>query len=670
MKGRVHIRRPVIYDNPEPRNTLKFNEDEGIVRYRPVSGVSCKIDVTREDGSVETRKVWFEVDSKYREGLCDDLCDAYVIGLLHYCLKNHYDISSETPMSEELYYNLTEMLLPALIKNDFRLTDISIECETVPDDQIRRGKYIGTSASCGVDAMFTLHRHADHPSRSLRLTHLCLNNVGSFIGSYGLGDDHASNVAQIYRRSRDLAKEAGLPIVESDSNFSEAFPQNHLFSHLYSSMFAVFMMRYHWRRYFYPSAGHGCATLTFENNSMFDPSRYDLLALYMMSTSKLKLFSDGAAYNRNEKLRDISEYGLARKYLHSCLVLGTNCGRCSKCLRNLFGLDAMGILENFRDVYDLDYYYSNHKRLIIQNLSKKDEFTADSKRIFAKSGSRIYQECLRISEEVDEAISYLKSGEDSEGAIATLEKHKGSSDLALYVLAKHYLSSESKAVRERGMDYLTRGKDNGHPGSVMLYMDYLSNKGDEASRREMIDLCRSYASRGWSRPQFMLAEMLLEGDGMEKDYDAALHWLRLSASRYRPAMSLLHELLTESGDELDMIEARKIEKRMRQFDRRAQAKAASGQPDEPDESRRTGPHDFDLHIRIIKPWLEKLIYDNSRYLVIGGTLLREHPPSVYVRAGEEERVLPILNTAARSIRYQGVSHVPKGAWDATLCLPG
>jgi hypothetical protein len=568
MKGMVHIRKPVLYNSPGPRNMLMRARGEGAVEYRPVSGVSCSIDVTKADGSSDTRTVWFEVDSKYREGLCDDLCDAYVIGLLHYCLRNHYDIESDAPMSEELYYNLTEQLIPVLVKNDFRLSEIEIRCDTIPDDKIRRGRYIGTSASSGVDSLYTLHKHADHPSKSLRLTHVCLNNVGSFIGSYGRGDDYLSNVSQIYQRSQDLANMVGLPIVESDSNFSEAFPQNHLLSHLYSSMFAVFVLRYHWRKYFYPSAGHGCATISFENNSVFDPARYEPLALSIMSTARLKLYSDGFALMRNEKLRDISKYRPAQKYLHSCLVSGTNCGLCGKCQRNLFGLDAMGLLDNFKEAYDLDYYYANRKRFIVHNIAKDDEYTMDSKRIFIQSKSRIYQECLEISKKVNEAIRSLEEGRSVDDALATLEENRYFSNRALFTLAKHYMASEDEKTRKKGLEYLIKGKDDENPDAVMYYIQYLSKKTDKASRKEMADLCLKHAIRGNPRAQHLMAKMQLEGVDVEKDHDSAMRWLRLSASRYRPAMTLLYEELCKSDAADDKQEAEKVKRRMDDFDRR------------------------------------------------------------------------------------------------------
>ena len=40
----------------------------------------------------EKKKVWFEVDNKYKKYLCDDRVDAIVIGMLSYAMRNNHDI--------------------------------------------------------------------------------------------------------------------------------------------------------------------------------------------------------------------------------------------------------------------------------------------------------------------------------------------------------------------------------------------------------------------------------------------------------------------------------------------------------------------------------------------------------------------------------------------------
>lgn len=46
---------------------------------------------------------------------------------------------------------------------------------------------------------------------------------------------------------------------------------------------------------------------------------------------------------------------------------GKNCGRCEKCTRTLLALDALGALDKYRDVFDVDYYLS-HKQSYFKTL--------------------------------------------------------------------------------------------------------------------------------------------------------------------------------------------------------------------------------------------------------------------------------------------------------------
>lgn len=51
----------------------------------------------------------------------------------------------------------------------------------------------------------------------------------------------------------------------------------------------------------------------------------------------------------------------AQKYLNVCILEkdgnGGNCSRCTKCARTIITLEAMGKLEQFKDVFDLDVWH-------------------------------------------------------------------------------------------------------------------------------------------------------------------------------------------------------------------------------------------------------------------------------------------------------------------------
>ena len=51
---------------------------------------------------------FFEVESKYADYLCEQRADAFVLGLLYFAMVNGYNIKCEAPMSEKLFYQLTQ----------------------------------------------------------------------------------------------------------------------------------------------------------------------------------------------------------------------------------------------------------------------------------------------------------------------------------------------------------------------------------------------------------------------------------------------------------------------------------------------------------------------------------------------------------------------------------
>ena len=61
-----------------------------------------------------------------------------------------------------------------------------------------------------------------------------------------------------------------------------------------------------------------------------------------------------------QKLKIVADYAPSYKYLNVCLKDGNNCGRFEKCARTMTGLDALGKLDYYREVFDVDYYNSHH----------------------------------------------------------------------------------------------------------------------------------------------------------------------------------------------------------------------------------------------------------------------------------------------------------------------
>ena len=333
------------------------------------SRIYCNITINNE-----IKQIWFEVDKKYGEYLCTERSDAYVIGLLNYALRNHEDIECEVPVTDELLYNINTILIPSLVK--YAKSFVKIEVRAPKAEPLKKGFAVGTGCSCGVDSFSSIVRHIESDYRSLDITHLCLNNVGAFNECYeNYGPEKVKE--ERYKITRDVAKELNLDLIETDSNFASVIPQNHFRTHTYSSTFAIYMLQKLWKVYYYASSGHDFNEFSLNDNDENSAALYELLSLQCFSIDGLKIYSDCGEMTRMEKLKSIVDFPVAHKYLHVCLKQPTNCtSSCSKCKRTLLSLEALGKLDSFNQVFDVDYYKNNkkdyYKWLYAQHMQKED----------------------------------------------------------------------------------------------------------------------------------------------------------------------------------------------------------------------------------------------------------------------------------------------------------
>ena len=84
----------------------------------------------------------------------------------------------------------------------------------------------------------------------------------------------------------------------------------------------------------------------------------------LVSTEHFELVIDGCQYTRAEKTERISEWEIAQKFLNVCIHpinQGHNCSKCEKCMWTLLPLEAMGKLDQFGNVFDIETYRKNRE---------------------------------------------------------------------------------------------------------------------------------------------------------------------------------------------------------------------------------------------------------------------------------------------------------------------
>lgn len=94
--------------------------------------------------------LYYQVDKKYEAFLTSEVSDACVVCLLLYAMQHDLDIVSNVPISERLYKQLTQYLIPAISSNIKMYNPVSITAEKT--NPCFNGDAVGAGLSCGVDS--------------------------------------------------------------------------------------------------------------------------------------------------------------------------------------------------------------------------------------------------------------------------------------------------------------------------------------------------------------------------------------------------------------------------------------------------------------------------------------------------------------------------------------
>lgn len=308
--------------------------------------------------------IWFAVENKNANMLADDVYDAFVPFVLYLGMAYHQDVHVEGEMSPLLYHNLTHYVMTIFNNFSRRTQPIKLTIDGLKIAEKGKEDLIGAGFSCGVDSMNTLYSNfVMNEDERFRVNSLFFFNCGQN-GEYG--EEKTKKVWQSRINLHEKARKAmGLPAYYIDSNLHAFYSQRLPISHIgYIGLCCcVLSVQKSVRRYYFANnlsydeiLKYG---LEYRDKDIFEYSESFLV--HLLSTELLEIVIDGCEFTRAEKLERIQDWDIARKNLDVCVdadVDGRNCSKCSKCMRTLLVLDAMGKLDNFKDVFDLETYRS------------------------------------------------------------------------------------------------------------------------------------------------------------------------------------------------------------------------------------------------------------------------------------------------------------------------
>lgn len=314
----------------------------------------------------ETVVLWYEVSSEYVPYLCTEKSDAFLVNLLLYAMENDYNIVCEGCISEKLYYQLTEYLIPTISQNIEVYKPIIIKAP-LSSEILLSQNCVGGSISGGVDSFFTAIKHRERLESNFNITHYTFFNAGAS-GMYG-GEKARKIFHERIDWIKQVAIEQGKPLVVVDTNFNEFLHQVHVETHTFRSLAIPLALQKLFSVYYYSS---GVPFNEFEI-SKSDTASYDLLIMSCLNTENITFYSHGGNTTRIEKLKYISSYPVTYKYLNVCVWDATNCCRCPKCRKTMMELHLIGKLDNYSKVFDLNIFNSDKTKIIYEAIVRKNQ---------------------------------------------------------------------------------------------------------------------------------------------------------------------------------------------------------------------------------------------------------------------------------------------------------
>lgn len=311
----------------------------------------------------KTQLLWYSIDEKYKDFICIDSADGVITTLLPYAIRGGYDIESELPISQKLYYNLTTQLIPqlAVCTESSHKTKIFAEYIKIENNPIN----IAAAVSCGVDSFTTIYEYTEESFlNDYKLTHLTYFQNGAHHG----GRSGYSNIqSELFEGQLKTATKFceenhfNLIVVRSnlDEFLSSFFWKDPFYcTHSYRNIGFAMLLQNGIKTYYYSSA-HNVSEFNCSLN--IDSAEYERFLLPYLSTEKFTAYNSNGAMSRNEKIQFISKFPATYNYLTVCYTGSENCGKCTKCLRTLLALDVLGVLDKYSGSFDIEDYKKNRE---------------------------------------------------------------------------------------------------------------------------------------------------------------------------------------------------------------------------------------------------------------------------------------------------------------------
>lgn len=222
----------------------------------------------------------------------------------------------------------------------------------VPTSKLVPSSATGLMFSAGVDSFYSLHRLEQE---KVPPTHLVNLHAGAASDNPAAWRRRIENIGHV-------ADALGMGMLAIETNLHRALLGKHEKSHTIRNVCGLLAFDNVIGGAYYSASNHfqHISFATSVSRGLISFIEPVLIRALVPAGYRIAILGQDAA--RIEKTRAIGTNDLVRRHLDVCLKaryqgqpdnLKINCGRCLKCVRTLFTLESLGLLEGFEEVFDL-----------------------------------------------------------------------------------------------------------------------------------------------------------------------------------------------------------------------------------------------------------------------------------------------------------------------------
>ena len=334
--------------------------------------VSCKL-----TGPGLPKRLWFMAESDDENALDIAEPNWAAVALLYPAMVHNQDLYIEADISPLLLHNLNNDIQILLKIINPHLNQIKVVAGSSKPQEFNQNvkRHVITGFSGGVDSTATYLKYNNpNSSSSLRLSALSIYDVGA-IGKTSPSPSF-EHLQKHFDQLKRFCDEKELLAFGVSSNMDQVYRStkkkrnSNVYFWSYVSLVnisATLAMQKRVKLYL-PSGSIGYEELQFDNIVVIE--RVEPILAPLLSTERFMCQAGTAGLTRFEKIKYIFETE-PKSQLNVCVMKASkrnsdflNCGRCWKCVKTLYDIEAMGKMKEIDQIFEINAYIKNKDQLV------------------------------------------------------------------------------------------------------------------------------------------------------------------------------------------------------------------------------------------------------------------------------------------------------------------